>query len=140
MNIKIHSHVQHEPRPVKFPHVICAKDVRWNTPGVCLDHCDRWYHQKCKGMQYGVYYGLTNASCVSVHCGLPNFPENIFDTTIFLKSNSFSYLNETNNTNTAELMPLHFLTNVIPGRSDLPLRVLVLNCQSIKTPGKPAQL
>ena len=61
------------------------------------------------GMQCGVYYGLINASWMCVHCGLPNFPKNIFDTTIFLTSNSFSYLNETNNSNTTELMPLHLL-------------------------------
>ena len=29
------------PRPVKFPCVICEKAVRWNTPGVCCDHCNR---------------------------------------------------------------------------------------------------
>jgi hypothetical protein len=32
-------------------------------------------------------------------------------------------------------------TNIIEmTRNDLPLRILVLNCQSIKSPGKPAQL
>ena len=100
------------PRPVKFPCVICEKAVRWNTPGVCCDHCDRWYHQKCMGMPEGVYHGLTNVSWECFHCGVPNFSTNLFDTTIFETSNSFSYLNETNNTNTSELsfscrLPLH---------------------------------
>ena len=31
------------PRHIKFPCVICEKAVRWNTPGVCCDSCDRWY-------------------------------------------------------------------------------------------------
>ena len=52
---------------------------------------------------------------------------------------------QTNNTDTSELsfscpIATSSPTKVTPGRSDLPLRVLVLNCQSIKTPGKPAQL
>ena len=93
-----------------------------------------------------VYYGLTGVSGESFHCGVPNFSSNLFDTTIFETSNSFSYLNETNNTNTSELSfscpiaPSSPKKKVTPGRSDLPLRVLVLNCQTIKTPGKPAQL
>ena len=40
-----------EPTPgpwaIKYPCAICEKAVRWNTPGVCCDSCDQWYHQQC---------------------------------------------------------------------------------------------
>ena len=133
------------PRAIKYPCVICEKAVRWNTPGVCCDSCDRWYHQRCMCMSEGVYCGLKNVSWECFHCGVPNFSTSLFDTTIFETSNSFSYLNETSNTEASDLsfsnpIATSSPTKFSPGRTDLPLRLLVINCQSIKSPGKQAQL
>lgn len=120
----------------------CQKAVRWNTPGVCCDSCDRWYHQSCMGMSDGVYQGLKNVSWECFHCGVPNFSTSLFDTTIFETSSSFSYLSESACSDISFSNPVATSSpsKVTPHRTDLPMRVLVLNTQSIKSPGKPAQL
>ena len=69
----------------------------------------------------------------------------VFDTTILETSNSFSYLNVTSNTEASDLsfsnpIATSSPTKFSPGRTDLLLKVLVINYQSIKSPGKPAQL
>ena len=106
------------PRPVKFHCVICERAVRSNTRGVCCDSCDRWYQQECMGMPEGVYNGLKSVSWECFHCGVPNFDTCRFTNPVATSSPS----------------------KVTPGQTDVPLRTLVINCQSIKTPGKPAQL
>ena len=116
------------PRPIKYPCVICEKAVRWNTPGVCCDSCDRWYHQRCMGMSEGVYCGLKNVSWECFHCGALNLSTSLFDTTIFETTNSFSFLNETSNTEASDMsfsnpIATSSPTKVAPGRSVLPLRV-----------------
>ena len=114
--------------------------MRGNTPGVCCDSCDRWYHQHCMGMPDPVYTGLKNVSWECFHCGVPNFSLSL--THIFGTSNTFSYLDETTESNLSFSNPEATTSpnKVTPSREDLPFRILVLNCQSIKTPGKPAQL
>ena len=94
------------------------------------------------GMSEGVYCSLKNVSWESFHCGVPSFSTSLFDTTIFETSNSFTYLNETSNTEASDLsfsnpIATSSPAKISPGRTDLPLRVLVINCQSIKSPGKP---
>ena len=66
------------------------------------------------------------------NCGLPNFSTSLFNTSICKTANSFSYLDESNATSSP--------SKVETKRNDLPLRVLIIRCQSIKTPGKHAEL
>ena len=108
------------------------------------DSCDQWYHQQCLVMHDIIYKSLTNISWECCNCGLPNFSTCIFNTTIFETSNSLSFLNSSNNDSevsfthpTATSSPTK---NIEMKRNDLPLWILVLNCQSIKSQDKPAQL
>ena len=138
------------PRPIKFPCAICHKAVKWTTPGVCCDSCDVWYHQECMGMPDCVYDGLKNVSWECFQCGVPNISTSIFDTTIFETSNSFSQLSDHATNPESEISFSYPVATSSPTRQppdkdtrkrkDLPIRIVVLNCQSIKTSGKPAQL
>ena len=106
------------------------------------DHCDRWYYQHCMGMSEGVYQGLKNVTWECFSCGIPNFCLGLFDTTIFETSITFSYLSETTSSDLSFSNPIATSSpsKVTPRREDLPMRVLILNTQSIESPGKPAQL
>ena len=66
----------------------------------------------------------------------------LFDTTTFETSNTFSYLSETASSDLSfsNPFPTSLPSKVTPRREDLPMRVLILNAQSIKSPGKPVQL
>ena len=95
------------------------------------------------GMSDVIYNALKNISWECCNCGLPKFSTSLFNTSIFETANSFSYLNESNaeseisfNHQTATSSP----SKVETKRNDVPLRVLIINCQSIKTPGKHAEL
>ena len=124
-----------KPGPTYHQISLChlySKAVRWNTPGVCCDSCDQWYHQKCMGMSDVIYNALKNISWECCNCGLPNFSTSLFNTSIFKTANSFSYLDESNATSSP--------SKVETKRNDLPLRVLIIKYQSIKTPGKHAEL
>ena len=137
------------PHPIKFPCAICQKAVKWTTPGICCDSCDVWYHQECMGMSDCEYKGLKNISWECFKCGVPNLSTSIFDTTIFEGSNSFSPLCNTfspesdisftfPNATSSPTRPAP--QRPAQSRKDLPLRVVMLNCQSVKANGKPAQL
>ena len=139
------------PRPVKFPCAICHKAVEWTTPGVCCDSCEVWYHQECMGMPDCIYDGLKYVSWECFQCGVPNISTSIFDTTTFEVSNSFSQLSGNEHLSPESEISFSFPnatsspTRSIPQqdtakRKNLPLRIVMLNCQSIKTSGKPAQL
>ena len=99
----------------------------------------------------GVYNGLKYVSWECFQCGIPNISTSIFDTTIFEVSNSFSQLSSNEHLSPESDISFSFPNATSspsrPGaqqdtakRKDLPLRVVTLNCQSIKTGGKPAQL
>ena len=135
------------PRPVQFPCAICEKAVKWTTPGVCCDSCDVWYHQECMGMPDCVYKGLKSISWGCFKCGVPNLSTSIFDTTIFEDSNQFSPLS--NVFSPESDISFTFLNATSSPSRPAPqktaqrrkdLRLVMLNCQSVKANGKPAQL
>ena len=89
-----------------------------------------------------IYKGLHNVSWNCDPCGLPNFSSCIFDTSTFVSTNIYETLNDSSfNDNsigspTAASSPVHkqkpprnYTANK---RNDTHLRVLVINCQSIK--------
>ena len=140
------------PRTIKFPCGICSKACKWSTPCVCCHSCDIWYHQECMGMPDAVFKGLKGVNWECVQCRLPNFSTCIFDSTLET-SNSFTILSDTTHTDSeisfscpaATLSPHHTrqpsTNDSCPvRRCDLPMRILVVNYQSIKSPGKKALL
>ena len=131
------------PGPVKYPCQICGKAVKWTTPGVCCDSCDGWYHKSCMGMSSGVYSGLQNVSWYCCKCGLPNFSSALFDTMCLDETNPFSPLSTT--PLSPELPEVDIGSPAASsspkqnknikakknGRHDIPLKVIVVNCQSV---------
>lgn len=120
-------------------------------PGVCCDSCDAWYHQECKGMSDCVYNGLKNIRWECFKCGVQKLSTDIFDITIFEDSNFFSPLSNCNiccpERDTSFTFPYATSSQTrptqerqTPTKKALPLRIVLLNCQSIKASGKPAQL
>ena len=96
-----------------------------------------------------IYDGLKNVSWECFQCGVPNISTSIFYSSIFETLNSFSQLS--NNASTPEsdisfsyTTATSAIAKPLPHkdstrRQDFPLRVVVLNCPSIKSSGKPAQ-
>jgi hypothetical protein len=131
------------PRTPKYPCGSCQKTITWKSTGVCCDSCDRWYHESCFGMNTLVYQGLHNVSCSCDLCGLPNFSSCIFDTSVTLSPNVYDTFNYASvcdsniGSRTAASSPIHKRKShnanyVKHKRYDIPLRVLVMNFQSIK--------
>ncbi len=63
------------PRAPQYSCGSCQKAVTWNTPGVCCDSCDRWYHKSCIGMNTLVYQGLHNVSWNCDLCQGRSYPK-----------------------------------------------------------------
>ncbi|KAK3108516.1 hypothetical protein FSP39_009662 [Pinctada imbricata] len=133
------------PRTPKYPCGTCGKAVTWKTAGVCCDSCDRWHHKECIGVNTLIYQGLRNISWECDQCGLPNFSSCLFDTTVFLTTNPFDTLNETSlndihiGSPAATSSPVHSRKTSENQqqqqqhkRTDRPLRIIIMNCQSIK--------
>ena len=124
--------------------------VKWTNHGVCRDSCDIWYHQEYTGTPYCVYKGLKSINgeylkcefqiCQPVFLTLPvsRIPTNshllVHNTFSSESDSSFTFLNVTPLTS----RPAQQRPNKT--RKSLPLKSVMLNCQSVKTNGKPDQL
>lgn len=100
-----------------------------------------------------VFKGLKNVSWQCVQCGLPNFSTFIFDTTFSDTSDSFPSLWGATQTDREisfncpaatssprNLREKSMIYATVEKRYDLLMRILVVNCQTIKGPGKTALL
>ena len=56
------------PRTPKYPCQICDKAVRANQKGVACDHCSTWLHKACIGMTTQEYSRLANNSSIMWIC------------------------------------------------------------------------
>ena len=142
------------PRTPKYPCGVCSKAVKWDpkSPSVCCDSCNVWYHQKCMAMPDSVFSSLKNISWECCQCGLPNFSTSLFNTTIMDSTNSFEALSspfsdasdmsfscpgatsspkggDNGQANRSRGSSHH---GQQPHRKDIPMRILVVNCQSVR--------
>jgi hypothetical protein len=100
------------------------------------------------GMPDVVYNGIRNISWYCCQCGLPNISPSRFDSTIYESSNSFTILSDTMHSDiifsnpAATSSPTKSTEHHLQPqkRKDLTMRIVVVNCQSIKSDGKPSQL
>ena len=138
------------PRPPKYPCGVCNKAVTWKHKAICCDSCGIWFHTQCENMRDIIYDTMhnSNTSWECINCGMPNFSSTLFDLFDVEQShNSFAALvqNQTSDsldqsdsdpgppllssspTKTSKNKYLHK-----PHSIKRPLRILNINCQSIK--------
>ena len=141
--------------PPKYPCGVCQKAVRWNQKALCCDSCNIWYHTKCENIHDTIYATMhnSNTSWECLHCGMPNFSTTLFDLhDIQNEKNPYESLEFLDGTNTVPpASPPPHLGSPIHSSSPLkdqphtkanykhkqknpqkPLRIINLNCQSIK--------
>ena len=79
----------------KFLCSVCTKPVKSNQQGICCDHCDKWFHTRCCGMNKSTHDNLENSSCVWIcpACESANYTSTVLRSTPTLSiSNTYSAL------------------------------------------------
>ena len=150
------------PYQPKYPCGICSKAEKWKQQAIECEECSVWYHKECMGMNDEIFEVLQNHASynwICCSCGLPNFASSIFDfTDSFELSNQFEPLSSSSNIGTGINDPLDFNTTTSDGSRPIstsspkpnasgkptprtsnkrklkskPLKVLNVNCQSVK--------
>ena len=137
-----------------FPCGLCDVSVGWEDRGICCDICNIWYHIDCQGMSstmHGIYSKSLSKSIAweCIRCGMPNFSTSLFDTTASLEvSNRFETLSSLSEPDSP--VPDNIAPHPKAASSPIvqqpkeaksktkkavlnhPLRILIMNCQSIK--------
>ena len=141
-----------------FPCGLCDISVGWEDRGICCDTCNVWYHIDCQGMsstRYSIYNKSLSTSVAweCMKCGMPNFSTSLFDTSVSLDTHNrfdtLSSLSEPDSVVPDDIgLPKAASSPKVQqtkeaGRTNKavlnhPLRILVMNCQSIKN--KKAEL
>jgi hypothetical protein len=127
-----------------YPCGTCDQPVTWDHRAVVCDTCDQWYHLNCQDVHSRTYSILNEDSAIRwdcLICNNPNYSTLCFDLHSLSTSNPFELLSLSSTSLQSpktQLKPLHSST---PERSanpkkkppkKLPLRILNVNCQSIK--------
>ena len=128
-----------------YPCGLCNREVTWDDKALRCDTRDIWFHTQCENVRDTVYEALGNSSCswYCTHCGSPNFSLRIFDSSVLNLSNSFSPVSSLVDSDTSSCIsatspgpPIHTSSpnkgKKKPRTPVKPLRVLNLNCRSIK--------
>ena len=135
-----------------FPCGLCDVSVGWENQGIGCDTCNIWYHIECQGMSstmYGIYNKSLSKSIAwqCIRCGMPNFSTSLFDTTASLEvSNRFETLlslSEPDSPVPDSIGPQAASSPIVQQPKEAkpktkkavlnhPLRILIMNCQSIK--------
>ena len=133
-----------------FPCGVCEASVGWTDRGIVCDTCNVWYHIDCQGMSstmYSIYNRSMNQSCAweCLKCGMPNFSTSLFDFQASINlSNRFSSLSmpdsplpdclgSPNTASSPIAQPTTKTKRKKKANLDHPLRIILMNCQSIKT-------
>ena len=136
-----------------FPCGLCDVSVGWEDRGICCDTCNVWYHIDCQGMSptmYSIYNRSLGKSMAweCMRCGMPNFSTSLFDTTASLEVSNrletLSSLSEPDSPVPDNIGPPKAASSPIVQQSkeakpktnkavlNHPLRILIMNCQSVK--------
>ena len=134
-----------------FPCGLCDVSVGWDDRGICCDTCNVWFHIDCQGMSstmYGIYNKSLSKSIAweCIRCGMPNFSTSLFDTTSSLEvSNRFESLSSLSepdspipdnigppNAASSPIVQTEAKSKTKKAVLNHPLRILIMNCQSIK--------
>ena len=142
-----------------YPCGVCEESVGWEDRGICCDTCNIWYHIDCQGMSTTMYSILNKSSgkgivweCIK--CGIPNFSTTLFDTSTSPDTqnrfDSLSSLSDPESPVPDNISPSTAASSpIVQDRNEArtktakavlnhPLRILIMNCQSIKN--KKAEL
>ena len=84
------------PRMPKYPCGYCNKAVKTTDKAVCCDQCNKWIHNCCSGLSDQAYVQLQHSTCnwICPNCGIPNFSDSFFDTSLDQSPNRFSLLSQ----------------------------------------------
>ena len=144
------THPNPGPRAPRFPCGSCNKAVQNCHAAILCDDCDTWYHKSCIGMSSEVYSKLAcqthNFSWICCTCGLPNFSSSLFDldTSRISTSNPYSTLDTTQRSDIgspiAASSPKPSKTHRLSQSNRRPLKSLVVNCQSLRSKNRQAEL
>lgn len=121
----------------------CDESVNWSQKGIICETCDQWYHANCQGVHTASYHDLneTNLSWHCLICNAPNYSDTVHDlhSNIVTNSDSIHSLSDLSNCSEADTTsrrkPLHTSTPIrkqAQRKTNSPLRILNINCQSIK--------
>lgn len=142
-----------------FPCGTCDVSVGWEDRGICCDSCNIWYHIDCQGMSTAMYsiYNRSLSNSIAwecLRCGMPNYSTSLFDTYASLdlhnRFDSLSSLSDPDSpvpnslgsptaaSSPIVLQPKGAKSKTAKAVLNHPLRILIMNCQSIKN--KKAEL
>ena len=132
-------------RTIKYPCTLCNKAVKNYQPAIQCDECNLWTHTQCLNFRNSTYEYLQINSfywfCSAG--GLPNYTRSLsLDLSDFLDENSFNLLNGTQGIPTPGSSQ-HMSTPKTAKSSNSRSRTftsLSLNCNSLKSSGKTAEL
>ena len=144
------------PRAPKYPCGVCQKAVTWKHKAICCDTCNTWFHTQCESIRDTIYDTMqnSNTSWNCLKCGMPNLSSTLFNyDDIEHSENIYQHISNSND-NSIQLPstpaglgpPLHTSSpsnqrkqhsyTHIP-KTKNPLRIINLNCQSLKKTIKP---
>jgi len=124
---------------------VCDRECGWDTKAVACDECNQWYHIDCQGISSRLYGEMDNSfAWTCLQCGLPNFSTAFFDITAYGSNNPFDILSDTSQDSLspgapqASSTPTHQRTRnrQLHQHVKAPLRVLVVNCESLQSQAK----
>ena len=125
---------------------ICDKPCGWENQAVACDECGKWYHIDCQGITTRLYNQMGSGfSWSCLQCGLPNVSSALFDISSLNSSNQFSCLDDDSVNTSSTSTPGQPLASSTPSRKqqprkkpydEPPLRVLVVNCESLRSQSK----
>ena len=130
---------------------ICEQLVLDKHPGLSCDHCNRWYHTRCCNVPLKEYKNMqkdgASVTWICSSCELPNLSDSLLNSPGPISSNnSFSALAdqpaqaEVANQRIVPPKPQSSPTSSKSNRGKTKMKILLVNCRSLRSITKQAQL